>query len=98
MPAVGCRARQSDRDLAGGFFDRQISIDIVEAALLLGSTRWLCRRHSGPALKGIRSLHYFQPIVEEVAAQPPPPGYIGYLRLKLQSMQIQAPVSPYRQR
>ncbi|MET0501618.1 MAG: hypothetical protein ABW172_08885 [Candidatus Binatia bacterium] len=88
MPAVGCRARRSDRNLAGGFFDREISIDIVEAALLLGSARWMCRRHRAPTLAAIRSLHYFEPIVEELAARPPPPGYIGYLRLKVQSTQI----------
>jgi hypothetical protein len=92
MRDMACPARRSDRRLAGCFFDRQIPIDIVEAAILLGSARRMC--HRAPALEAIRSLHYFEPIVEELAAQPPPRGYIDYLRLKLQSTaQLQASFS-----
>jgi hypothetical protein len=94
MRDIACAPRRSDRLLAGWFFDRRIPIDIVEAALLLGSVRRMC--HSGAlALEAIRSLHYFESIVEELVAQPPPMGYIDYLRLKVQSTaQHHAPVSP----
>jgi hypothetical protein len=91
-----CPGRRTDRLLANYFFERRIPIDIVEAALLLGSARRMCHR-GGCVLQAIRSLHYFEPIVEELAAQPPPRGYIDYLRLKVQSTaQRQAPVSSNR--
>jgi hypothetical protein len=97
MQEVACPPRRSDRLLAGCFFDRQIPIDIVEAALLLGSARRMGHR-GARALEAIRSLHYFESIVEELVAQPPPSGYIDYLRLKVPSAgQLHAPVSPQRQ-
>lgn len=93
---IVCPARLTDRLLANYFFDRRIPLDIVEAALLLGSARRMCHRGVF-ALQAIRSLHYFEPIVEELAAQPPPKGYIDYLRLKVQSTaQRQAAVWSYR--
>lgn len=93
MPDIACRPRRRDRQLAGGFFDRHIPMELVETALLLGSARRAC--HSGaPALEAIRSLHYFESIVEEVINHPPPRGYLGYLRRKMQSaVQPHAPVS-----
>jgi hypothetical protein len=81
MPATALRARPSDRALADHFFNRQIPIDIVEGALLLGSARRMFR--CGATLPPIRSLHYFQPIVEELLAEPLPPNYVGYLRFKM---------------
>jgi hypothetical protein len=95
MPGTRLRAHRSDRALAEHFFDRQIPIDIVEAALLLGSARRMIR--SGPSLAAIRSLHYFLPIVEEILAKPFPAGYMDYLRLKIQStMETESAVSQDR--
>lgn len=82
MRDIACPARRRDRLLAGCFFDRQIPLDIVESALLLGSARRMCHRGALP-LEAIRSFHYFEPIVEELVAQPLPRGYIDYLRLKV---------------
>lgn len=76
--------RRSDRQLAGDFFDRQLPIAVIEAALLLGAARRMYRRRIH-ALPTIRSLHYFEPIIEELLAQPLPEAYIGYLRQKLQA-------------
>jgi hypothetical protein len=90
---TACPPRRSDRLLAGNFFDRRIPIGIVEAALLLGSARRIGRRGALP-LEAIRSLHYFQSIVEELVAQPPPMGYIDYLRLKVKSPARPDSVSP----
>lgn len=81
---IACPARRSDRLLANYFFDRHVPIAIVETALLLGSARRRGHRGAWP-LPAIRSLHYFEPIVEELIAQPPPRGYIDYLRLKVQA-------------
>jgi hypothetical protein len=78
-------ARRSDRALAGSFYERGISLDTIEAALLLGLARRICRDDSTLPLPAVRSLHYFKPIVEEVAAKPLPFGYIRHLRLKIRS-------------
>ena len=96
MPGTLVRVPRSDRALADHFFDRQIPIDIVEAALLLGSARRMFR--CGPDLPAIRSLHYFQPIVEELLAEPLPLAYLGYLRLKVRpTTKVHPHVSPHRE-
>lgn len=80
LPDTSPPARLRDRALADHFFDRQIPLDIVETALLLGSARRIFRR---PAPAPIRSLHYFEPIVEELLAQPFPPDDVRFLRFKI---------------
>lgn len=85
MPWSAFPSRRSDRALAGWFYERRIPLDTIEAALLLGLARRLCRDDGALPLPAVRSLHYFKPIVEEVAAKPLPSGYIRYLRLKIRS-------------
>ena len=41
------------------------------------------RPTDGPPLSPIRSLAYFQPIIDELLSHPPPDNYHEYLRLKL---------------
>jgi hypothetical protein len=53
----------------------------VETALLLGSLRRLCPPTDIPALPRIRSLAYFQPVIQELQEHPVPAGYLEYLRL-----------------
>ncbi|HKQ33893.1 MAG TPA: hypothetical protein VJT11_01180 [Nitrospiraceae bacterium] len=84
MPDIACPPRRSDRQLAGWFFDRHIPIELVETALLLGSARRACHSRA-QASEAIRSLHYFESIIEELVNVPPPRGYIDYLRRKVQS-------------
>ena len=84
MPDIAFPARRTDRAVARAFYDQQIPVDIIEAALLMGSARRICRPKDAMPLPPIRSLHYFKPVVEEVAAKPLPHDYIPYLRLKIQ--------------
>jgi len=56
---------------------------LVESALLLASLRRLARPADVPPLPPIRSLAYFQPLVEELLAHRVPDNYLEYLRLKL---------------
>ena len=79
LPDTSPPARLRDRALADHFFDRQIPIAIVETALLLGSAR---RIFQSPAPAPIRSLAYFESIVEELLAHPSPPDYVRFLRFK----------------
>jgi len=81
---TACSPRRSDRLLAADFFDRQIPIDIVDAALLLGMARRMGHTGALP-LEPIRSLHYFQSIVEELIAHPPSRAYVDYLRQRVHS-------------
>lgn len=82
LPDTSPPARLRDRALADHFFDRQIPIDIVETALLLGTARRIFRC-ARPV--PIRSLAYFKSIVEELLAQPSPPEYVRFLRFKIRS-------------
>jgi len=61
-------------------FRRQIPLDVIETAFVLGSARRLARdpKRSVPP---IRCVAYFLPVIEEVIAHPPPRGYIQYLEL-----------------
>jgi hypothetical protein len=81
IPCSAFPSRRSDRDLAGSFYERRIPLDIIEASLLLGLARRLCRAD------GTRRYAHFTTSnhVEEVAAKPLPSGYIRYLRLKIRS-------------
>jgi hypothetical protein len=63
-----------------------VSLQVVESAFLLASLRRLARPADVPALSPIRSLAYFQPVIEELLANPAPENYTEYLRLKLQQM------------
>ena len=83
MPGTRLRICPHDRALAHQWFARQIPIDIVETALLLGSARRICRPPDALKLPPIRSMAYFDPVVAELVDQPPPKTYIHYLRYKL---------------
>jgi hypothetical protein len=56
---------------------------MIESAFLLASLRRLVRPADLPPLSPIRSLAYFQPVLEELLANPAPDNYREYLRLKL---------------
>ena len=73
-----------DQWLARRWHDEAVPISLVESALLLASLRRLTRPVDLPPLPPIRSLAYFQPVVDELQQQPLPDGYLDYLRLKLQ--------------
>ena len=50
---------------------------------LLASLRRLLRPVDLPALSPIRSLAYFQPVIQELLSNPAPDNYLDYLRYKL---------------
>lgn len=81
MPGTAGHLRRSDRQLAAGLYDRGVSFDIVSAALLLATARRTFR--DGTPLSPIASLHYLEPVIDELLAQPPDPAYLAYIRPKL---------------
>jgi hypothetical protein len=85
LPETPAQASSSDIRLACDLYQRRVSLDAVEAALLLASVRRLFRDPSLPQLLPIRSLYYFLSVINEVSANPLPQNYIHYLRYKLES-------------
>ena len=66
LPETPARANAQDREQAQRLFAKGVPGETVEAALLLASLRRLIRpSHAGP-LGVIRSLAYFQPVIEEM--------------------------------
>lgn len=86
LPDTPLRASLQDQRLAQRLFETGVSISVVEAAMLLATLRRLCRPADVPPLPRVRSLAYFQPVIEELQANPVPVGYLGYLRLKLRNL------------
>lgn len=86
---LGCttgRFGASDERLAGSFEQKGIPLTVIEDAMLIGACRkyvsWI---NSGPSAP-IASLHYFEPIIEEVIERPFPPGYREYMRLQVNKL------------
>lgn len=75
--------RHSDRRLAGELHDRGVSLEIVYAAMILAVARRTFRSESAPPLAPIATLHYIRPVIDELVAEPPEPGYFSYIRCKL---------------
>jgi hypothetical protein len=86
LPDTPLRASIQDQRLAQRLFETGVPISLVEAALLLASLRRLCRPSDVPPLPRVRSLAYFQPIIEELQEHPVPAGYLEYLRFKLRNV------------
>jgi hypothetical protein len=83
LPDTPLRASVQDQWQARRLYDRGVSLSLVESALLLGSLRRLMRPADVPPLPPIRSLAYFQPVIDELLDHPAPDNYLDYLRLKL---------------
>jgi len=83
LPDTPLRASVQDQWQARRLHDRGIPLRLVETALLLASLRRLIRPADVPPLPPIRSLAYFQPVIEELLEHPAPENYLGYLRLKM---------------
>lgn len=83
LPDTPSQTSRYDRQLAYELYHQNVSLETVEAALLLGSARRIFRDPSYPPLGPIRSLHYFLPLIQEVIATHLPDDYLRYLRHKL---------------
>lgn len=90
LPDTPASASPLDEAWARLFFQRHIPLGVIEAALLLGSLRRHDRLPDAPPLAGIRSLAYFQPIIEELSRTPVSESYRATLRQKMQRLCGQA--------
>jgi hypothetical protein len=85
LPDTPARTNPQDQRQARSWFDRSIPLPVVEAALLLASLRRI-RPPGASLLPRIRSLAYFQPVIEELLENPVSEAYVQYLRVKLRSI------------
>lgn len=91
LPDTPARASAQDHAQAQRLFARGVPHETAETALLLASLRRLLRPCQTPPLPAIRSLAYFQPVIEELLAQPGRRGYLDYLRRKFAEAARRAP-------
>ena len=80
LPETPSRASFYDRAVAESLWQRQVPLDVVESALLLGSLRRLRRPQGALPLSPIRSLAYFSAVIDEILRQPLPQAFHAYLR------------------
>jgi hypothetical protein len=90
LPDTPLRASVHDQRVAQRLFETGVPLSLVETALLLGSLRRLCRTSEMRPLPRIRSLAYFQPVIEELQEHPVQDSYLDYLRLKLRGIMDKA--------
>jgi hypothetical protein len=83
LPGTPHKASRQDRRLASSLYEQAVPLAVVRAALLLAAARRTLRSPHLCPLPPIRTLHYFLPVIEEVLATPPDPGYVDYLAGKL---------------
>ena len=83
LPETPLRTTLYDQQRAAELQLRDVSLDLIEAAFLLGSLRRLLRSPGALPLSPIRSLAYFQPVIDELLSNPLSSSYIGYLRSKM---------------
>jgi hypothetical protein len=85
LPDTPVRTSRHDRRLAISWFEREVGLFMVEAALLLASARRALRESWLAPLPQIRSLAYFQGAVAEVLDNPRPPD-LEYLTCLLRRL------------
>jgi hypothetical protein len=83
LPGTPERASHRDRQLARELYRRGLPFQTVRAAFLLAAARRTFRSAEARKLSAVRTLYYFLPAIEEMTDQPPDPGYIDYLAMKL---------------
>lgn len=83
LPDTPMSASLQDHRQARRWHDQAVPLQLAESALLLASLRRLIRTANLPPLSPIRSLAYFQPVIDELLVHPMPDNYLEYLRLKL---------------
>jgi hypothetical protein len=71
---------------ARSWFARGVPLSVVETTLLLACLRRNTRPPDVPPLPRIRSLAYFQPVIEELLENLAPDGYLQDLRFKLRNI------------
>lgn len=86
QPCIRFALSAADRQLARQWFQQAIPWAEVEQAILLGCGRKYVSWLNGQAGAAIGSLHYFTPILQEIAPFPLPADYCTFNRLQVQRL------------
>ena len=92
-PTAAGTLDHQDRLAAAEIFEEGVSLELLQAALILAAARRSFREATEPPLAPIRSLRYFLPLIEEIRATPIEPDYIRYLEQNLLRPARSAPSS-----
>ena len=82
-PGTTGNIRHQDRLMAAALHDLAIPLKTVENALVLAAARRLLRPADAPPLATVRSLAYFQPVIDEVQELKVSDDYFQHLRRRL---------------
>jgi len=82
LPGALHRILRDDRRIALDLHRRDIPIAVVENAFILVVAR-RARRPTEEQPDPIRTLRYILPVIEELLAAPPPPGYLRHLACRI---------------
>jgi len=85
-PGTTGNVRRQDRLLAAHLHDRAVPLKTVENALILAAERRLLRPAYATPLVTVRSLAYFQPIIDEVQELKISDDYFQHLRRRLERL------------
>jgi len=85
-PGTTGHVRREDRQLAARLYEEGVRLDTVENALVLAAARRLLRPPDSTPLATIRSLHYFVPVIDEVAGLTVGQDYFQYLHRKIERL------------
>jgi hypothetical protein len=85
-PGTTGQVRREDRRLAGQLYEQRVQLTTVENALVLAAARRMLRPPGAATLATIRSLHYFLPVIAEVAERSVGEDYFRYLRDKIERL------------
>lgn len=85
LPDTPSQSSRHDRRLAQSLFERGVPLLVVEAALLLATTRRVMREPWLAPLPRVRSAHYYLPVVAEILDMPGEPD-LDYLTCLLRRL------------
>lgn len=85
LPDTPSQSSRHDRHLAQSLFERGVPLLVVEAALLLATTRRVMREPWLAPLPRVRSAHYYLPVVAEILDMPGEPD-LDYLTCLLRRL------------
>lgn len=88
-PCVAASFTEADLRLAVDFYRRGVSLEEIEQALLLGRSRKYQAEVNGKTPAWVRSLRYFESVVEEVQWLAVSRSYWEYLASKLKTVERQ---------
>ena len=84
---VKCAFGAADQKFAADLLARDVSLDQIERAIVLGCSRKYVSLLNGTSIGLIAGLSYFRDLIEEAGDQETPAGYWDYLKPELEHLE-----------